>query len=75
MTMTIDRNFRAKRIQRGMSQSELAKLSGVSKQMISAIECGKRTPSVTIAQKIAKSLRCTIVNKLDTKRRKELRRK
>ena len=58
--MTIGTNFRLKRIQRDLSQNELAKLSGVSKPMISAIERDKRTPSVLVAQKIAKTLRCTV---------------
>jgi len=58
--MTIGNTFREKRKQRELSQSELAKLSGVSKQMISFIECDKRIPTVIIANKIAKALRCTI---------------
>lgn len=58
--MTIGNNFRAKRIERDLSQNELSKLSGVSKQMISCIEGDKRIPTVTIAKKIAKALRCTV---------------
>ncbi|WP_303820936.1 helix-turn-helix domain-containing protein [Ruminococcus flavefaciens] len=63
--MTIGANIRNKRIQRDLSQNELAKLSGVSKPMISAIERDQRTPSVTVAQKIARTLRCTVDELLD----------
>ena len=58
--MTIGYNFRTKRIERDLSQNELSRLSGVSKPMISSIECDKRIPTVVIAQKIAKALRCTV---------------
>lgn len=60
INMTIGNNFRAKRIERDLSQNELSKLSGVSKPMISSIEGNKRIPSVIIAKKIAKALRCTV---------------
>ncbi len=58
--MTIGTNIRNKRLQRDLSQNELAKLSGVSKPMISAIERDQRIPTVVVAQKIARTLRCTV---------------
>lgn len=58
--MTIGNKFRSKRMERSLSQNELSRLSGVSKPMISSIECGKRIPSVIIAKKIARVLRCTV---------------
>ncbi len=57
---SIGNNFREKRIERNLSQSELSKLSGVSQPMISSIERDKYIPSVITAQKIAKALRCTV---------------
>lgn len=38
----------------GLNQTELGKLSGVSRQTISLIERGDYSPSVTLALKIAK---------------------
>jgi putative transcriptional regulator len=41
------------RVKRGMTQEELAKALGVSRQTIIAIEKGNYTPSVLLALKIA----------------------
>ena len=45
---------------RGMSQEQLAKLSGVTQQYIQLIESNKRTPSIRIAKKIAGALGVTV---------------
>jgi DNA-binding XRE family transcriptional regulator len=60
ITMTIGKAIKEKRIERDLSQQELSDLSGVSKQMICAVENNKRIPSVTIAKKLAKTLRCSL---------------
>lgn len=46
-----------------LSQSDLAKLIGVSKHTITAIEIGKYTPSITLALKLSNVFK-TSVNKL-----------
>ena len=43
-----------------MSQEELAKLIGSSKQMISLYERNERTPKITMANKIAEALGTTV---------------
>lgn len=43
-----------------MTQDELGKLLGLSRQSICEIETGKRTPSLKIAYKIAKLLNTSI---------------
>ena len=45
---------------RGMSQEQLAKLSGVTQQYIQLIESNKRTPSIRVAKKIAGALGVTV---------------
>lgn len=43
-----------------LSQTDLGKLAGVSRQTISLIERGDYNPSVTLALKIAKILNATV---------------
>jgi putative transcriptional regulator len=43
-----------------MTQDELGRLLGLSRQSICEIETGKRTPSLLIARKIAKLLNTSI---------------
>ena len=42
------------RRERGISQEELAKLAGVSRQTVSSLENGRYNPSITLAYKIAR---------------------
>ena len=49
-------NLRKIRIERGMSQEELATLLGTSKQVISRYETGQRSPKVTIVAEYADKL-------------------
>lgn len=46
------------RIARGLSQLQLAKLSGVSYGYISELENGKKSPTLDILCKLAKALDC-----------------
>lgn len=48
------------RIIRNLSQSELARLSGVSQGYLSAIEAGNSIPSIIVAKKIADVLNVRI---------------
>lgn len=45
---------------RGMSQEQLSRISGVSRQAISEIELDKRVPSVETALKLAKALKVKV---------------
>lgn len=47
-----------KRIERGLSMSELAELSGLSKSFISLIEAGKKTPSVETLCRLSIAFEC-----------------
>ena len=49
-------NLRKIRIERGMSQEELAALLGTSKQVISRYETGQRSPKVTVVAEYADKL-------------------
>ncbi|HEN4549586.1 TPA: helix-turn-helix transcriptional regulator [Streptococcus agalactiae] len=46
----------------GINQTELAKLTGVSRQTISLIERGEYTPSVIIAMKISQVFKESLEN-------------
>ena len=51
------RRLKALRARRDMTQSELAKLSGVSHGYISRIEIGMQEPTLGIIEKLAMALR------------------
>lgn len=53
-------NIRLYRKKRGITQSELSKLSGVCRVSIARYETGVRKPSLDSALKIAKALHCTV---------------
>lgn len=47
-------NIKVERAIKDITQDELAKLAGVSRQTINAMELGKYVPSTVLAMKIAK---------------------
>ena len=49
-------NIRDRRREKGLSQEELAKRCGVSRQTINAIENNKYDPTLELAMKLAKAL-------------------
>lgn len=53
-------HVRAKREQMGITQADLAKLTGVSRQAINAIETGKYDPSIWLARALSKVFQCSI---------------
>lgn len=54
-------NIRKIRIEKGLSQEELAKRSNTTKQYISILEKGKtKNPGITILKRIAKALDVSI---------------
>lgn len=63
-------NIKKLREQAGLSKIFLAKMSKISRQYLAEVESGAAIPSVTIANRIARSLNCTIEN-LDIQDTKE----
>lgn len=53
MGLILKNRLKEFRARDGINQTELAKLTGVSRQTISLIERGEYTPSVIIAMKIS----------------------
>ena len=52
--------IREKRKERGLSQEELEKKCGVSRQTVNAIENDKYDPTLALAFSLAKELRTTV---------------
>lgn len=52
--------IKEKRKERGLSQEELAKKCGVSRQTVNAIENNKYDPTLALAFSLAKELRTTV---------------
>ena len=53
-------NLYALRINRGLSQKQLAEMCGVTQQFIQRIEKGKVNPSIPTIRKIARALSVTV---------------
>ncbi len=45
---------------RGLTQAELAALSGITRKSINAIETGRMVPSIILALKLAQALETTV---------------
>lgn len=58
--MAVSENLKRKRKQKGLTQGQLAKISTVSQQAISFIECGRNTPSEGTLRLLAAALGCSI---------------
>lgn len=63
--MQIGQNIRRKRLDMGLTQSELADRSGVSKAMICDVEADKKNPTIKVVGQLAAGLDCTISDLLD----------
>ena len=53
-------NIKKYRKQRGITQLKLSIMTGISKDYITAIECGKRTPSIKTLDLISKALKIEV---------------
>ena len=51
---------RERRLAQGLSQQELAERAGLSRQALIAIEAGRLVPSVAVALRLARALRCRV---------------
>ena len=58
--MTVENRIRARRKERGLSQEELAKACGVSRQTINAIENNKYDPTLGLAMRLARLLKTPV---------------
>lgn len=62
MGLILKNRLKELRARYGINQTELAKLTGVSRQTISLIERGEYTPSVIIAMKISQVFKESLEN-------------
>lgn len=53
-------NVKERRVERGLSQAELARVVDVSRQTINSIETGKYTPSLPLALALARTFETTV---------------
>lgn len=59
MSEEVCTRIRDYRLERGLTQDELAQAVGVSRQSINAIERGRYTPSLPLALRFAQFFRCS----------------
>ena len=60
MVIETKNSIRDKRKEQGLSQEELAKKCGVSRQTVNAIENNKYEPTLALAFKLAQELKTTV---------------
>ena len=60
MAVNMENVIRNKRKEKGISQEELAKRCGVSRQTINAIENDKYDPTLSLAFRLARELELTV---------------
>lgn len=58
--MALGERLREKRLQKGLSQEDLAISVGVTKSMIGQVERGTKSLSVQLCKEIANVLNCTL---------------
>ena len=58
--MATGKIIKQKREEMGITQEDLALACGVSQGFITAIECGRKNPSLPLAKQIATILGCTV---------------
>lgn len=56
----LGRNIRAQRLEKGLSQEDLASLSGSHRNYIGGVERGERNPTATKLISIALALSCSV---------------
>ena len=58
--MLLQNNLKQRRRARGLSQEQLARAVGVTRQSIIAIEKSKYKPTIELALKLARALECSV---------------
>jgi putative transcriptional regulator len=56
----LENRLKVARAERGLSQTELAQMAGVTRQTISSIETGQYVPSALLAFVLARRLGCRV---------------
>jgi len=56
MRRLVGTNFRRIRLERGLTQEQVAEMSGFSQQYVSGLEAGQRNPTVVSLWELANSL-------------------
>lgn len=56
----VNTTLREKRVAEGLSQEELARRAGVSRQAYAAVETGRSVPSTEVALRLARALKATV---------------
>lgn len=57
--MSLNNRLKEYRMQHGISQKALGKLSHISRQTVSQIECGSQAPSVSLVLRLVKVFHCS----------------
>jgi transcriptional regulator with XRE-family HTH domain len=70
MRKMVGRNVKQCRLRRGLTQEELADISGFSQQYISGLESGRRNPTVVTLYELANALGVGHLDLLRTSRSK-----
>lgn len=60
MATVTRRSLRTRRLEQGLTQSELAVRAGVSRQLVAAVEAGRNAPAVDAALRLARVLGTTV---------------
>lgn len=68
LSLALGRNLKRLRTRKGLSLERFAKLSGVSRGMLSQIETGKSAPTINVLWKIANALGVPFAALLDSQR-------
>lgn len=58
--MNVGRNIQIRRKERGLSQKEVADMTGISQAMLCQIERGTKNPSIQVGKEIATILGCSM---------------
>jgi len=66
--VTLGSSLRARRLECGLTQAELAARAGVSRQLVAAVEAGRNTPAVDAALGLARALGTTAETLFDDTR-------
>ncbi|MBI3977035.1 MAG: helix-turn-helix domain-containing protein [Chloroflexi bacterium] len=68
----LDCRVRARRVERGLSQQQLAVEVGVTRQALGAIEAGRYVPNTAVALRLAQALACRVEDLFVTPERTEV---